>query len=266
MSRPQGLHDVGVSLALDTLSRDLLESGDFAGCVGDFAVSGATSNPTIFAKVITGSERYDDPLRSLLSAGLADPRELFVAVALDDVRRAAAVLRPSYERADGNDGLVSFACTPNLADDADGTIAQALDVRRRLDLANALIKVPATRADVAAVAELAPAPAPAVGDHGDQGPGLLRRALRRAAPRAGRDDHDARAEAARVRRQRRGRGDASRRARRAGGCAARGRRGGVDLRAITAELERQGVAAFCDSYRQLLGRIESKLGALSAVA
>ena len=154
MNRLQRLHDAGVSIWLDTLSRDLLESGEFAGLVDDFAVSGATSNPTIFAKAITGSERYDDQLRSLLSAGVADPRELFFAVALDDVRRAAAVLRPSYERADGRDGFVSFECTPDLADDTDGTIAQALDLRRRLDLANVLIKVPATRAGVAAIEEL----------------------------------------------------------------------------------------------------------------
>jgi transaldolase len=154
MSRLQRLHDAGVSIWLDTLSRDLLETGQFAGLVDDFAVSGATSNPTIFAKAITGSERYDDQLRSLLSAGVADPRELFFAVALDDVRRAATVLRPSYERADGSDGFVSFECTPDLADDADGTIAQALDLRRRLDLPNVLIKVPATRAGVAAIEEL----------------------------------------------------------------------------------------------------------------
>src|SRR5215210_6404987 len=151
MSRLQRLHDAGVSIWLDTLSRELLETGRFAGLVDDFAVSGATSNPTIFAKAITGSERYDDQLRSLLSAGVADPRELFFAVALDDVRRAAAVLRPSYERADGSDGFVSFECTPDVAD---GTIAQALDLQRRLDLANMLIKVPATRAGVAAIEEL----------------------------------------------------------------------------------------------------------------
>src|SRR3954469_23187332 len=130
MNRLQRLHDAGVSIWLDTLSRHLLESGGVAGVVDDFAVSGATSNPTIFAQAITGSERYDDQLRSLLAAGVADARELFFAVALDDVRREAAVLRHSSRRADGSDGFVSFECTPDLADDADGTIAQALDLRR----------------------------------------------------------------------------------------------------------------------------------------
>jgi transaldolase len=154
MNRLRRLHDAGVSIWLDTLSRDLLDSGQFAALVDDFAVSGATSNPTIFARAITASDRYDDQLRALHSAGVGDARDLFFAVALDDVRRAAAILRPVHERTGGNDGFVSFECTPDLADDTEGTIAQALDLWRRLDLANVLIKVPATRAGVAAIEEL----------------------------------------------------------------------------------------------------------------
>jgi transaldolase len=154
MNRLRRLHDAGVSIWLDTLSRDLLDSGEFAALVDDFAVSGATSNPTIFAKAITASDRYDDQLRSLRSSGVGDVRELFFAVALDDVRRAAAILRPIHDRAGGNDGFVSFECTPDLADDTEGTIAQALDLWRRLDRANVLIKVPATRAGVGAIEEL----------------------------------------------------------------------------------------------------------------
>jgi transaldolase len=154
MNRLRQLRDAGVSIWLDTLSRDLLESGRFSALVDDFAVSGATSNPTIFAKAITGSDGYDGQLRSLLASGVADPRELFFAVALGDVRRAAAILRPIHERTDGNDGFVSFECTPDLADDADGTIAQANEVWQRLDLTNVLIKVPATRAGVSAIEEL----------------------------------------------------------------------------------------------------------------
>src|SRR3954451_2987320 len=154
MNRLQRLQDAGVSIWLDTLSRDLLESGEFAALVDDFAVSGATSNPTIFAKAITASERYDDQLRSLLASGVADPRELFFAVALDDVRRAAAILRPIHERTDGDDGFISFECTPDLADDTEGTIAQALDLWGRLDLPNVMIKVPATEAGLPAIEEL----------------------------------------------------------------------------------------------------------------
>jgi transaldolase len=82
MNRLQRLHEAGVSIWLDTLSRELLESGEFATLVDEYAVSGATSNPTIFAKAITGSDRYDQQLRSLDSAGVSDTRELFFTIAL----------------------------------------------------------------------------------------------------------------------------------------------------------------------------------------
>jgi transaldolase len=151
MNRLQRLQDAGVSIWLDTLSRELLETGAFAALVDDFAVTGATSNPTIFAKAITGSDRYDDQLRTLASDDL---QELFFAVALDDVRRAAQVLAPVHRRNRGEDGYVSFECTPDIADDAEATIDQALELWRRLDLPNVLIKVPATRAGVSAIETL----------------------------------------------------------------------------------------------------------------
>ena len=154
MNRLQRLHEAGVSIWLDTLSRELLESGEFATLVDEYAVSGATSNPTIFAKAITGSDRYDEQLRGLDSAGVSDTKELFFAIALDDVRGAAAILRPVYERTGGGDGFISFECTPDVADDAEATVEQALDLWRRLDLPNVLIKVPATEAGVAAIEEL----------------------------------------------------------------------------------------------------------------
>src|SRR4051794_21101839 len=154
MNRLERLHEAGVSIWLDTLSRELLESGDFATLVDESGVTGATSNPTIFAKAITGSDRYDDQLRSTAASGVHDGRELFFAVALDDVRRAATILRPAYERSHGGDGFISFECTPDVADDAEATVAQALDLWHRLEMPNVLIKVPATRAGVGAIEEL----------------------------------------------------------------------------------------------------------------
>lgn len=148
------LHDAGVSIWLDTLSRDLLESGEFAALVDTYAVTGATSNPTIFAKAITGSDGYDEQLRSLVAAGIADARELFLAIALDDVRGAAAILQPINELSRGGDGFISFECTPDVADDAEATVTQALELWQRLNLKNVLIKVPATRASVIAIEEL----------------------------------------------------------------------------------------------------------------
>jgi transaldolase len=143
-----------LSIWLDTLSRELLESGHFGELVREYAVSGATSNPTIFAKAITGSGSYDDQVRELAAGGTSDPRELFLAAALQDVRAAADILRPVHEASGGGDGFVSFECTPDVADDAQATVAQALELWQRLDLPNVLIKVPATRAGVVAIQEL----------------------------------------------------------------------------------------------------------------
>jgi transaldolase len=154
MNRLQALHDAGVSIWLDSLSRDLLETGAFAALITECAVTGATSNPTIFAKAITGSDRYDDQLHDLVASGIDDPQELFFQLALDDVRRAADLLRPSHDQSDGRDGFVSFECTPDLAHDTDGTIEQAVELWGRLARPNVMIKVPATDAGIPAIEEL----------------------------------------------------------------------------------------------------------------
>ena len=152
MNRLEQLRDAGVSIWLDTLSRELLESGAFARLIADCAVTGATSNPTIFAKAITGSDRYDEQLRA--ARGAESLQERFFALALDDVRRAADLLLPIYRDNGGRDGFVSFECTPDLADDTAGTVEQALELWGRLARPNVMIKVPATAAGVPAIEEL----------------------------------------------------------------------------------------------------------------
>jgi transaldolase len=154
MNRLQALHDAGVSIWLDTLSRELLESGAFERLIADCAVTGATSNPTIFAKAITNSDRYDAHLRAAVGAGVRDPQELFFELALDDVRRAADLLRPAYDASDGRDGFVSFECTPDLADDTQATIEQAVGLWDRLARPNVMIKVPGTDSGIPAIEEL----------------------------------------------------------------------------------------------------------------
>jgi len=150
----RGLHDAGVSIWLDTLSRELLQTGQFAELIGDYSVTGATSNPTIFAKAITSSDRYDDELRRLAHAGQRDTQQLFFSLALDDIREAARLLRPAYDQSGGQDGFISFECTPDLADDTERTIAQATDLWHRVDRPNAMIKVPGTAAGLPAIEEL----------------------------------------------------------------------------------------------------------------
>jgi transaldolase len=148
------LQESGVSIWLDTLSRKLLDSGEFARMVREYAVSGATSNPTIFAKAITGSDCYDDQLLAAVGAGIQDRQALFFELALEDIRRAAHELAGVHERSGASDGFVSFECTPDLADDSDSTVEQALELWARLGLPNVMIKVPATAAGVIAIGEL----------------------------------------------------------------------------------------------------------------
>lgn len=150
----KSLHEAGVSIWLDTLSRQLLRSGEFADLIRNYSVTGATTNPTIFANAISRSNLYDGQLQALSEKGLRDLQELFFALALDDVREAAALLHPEYERSRGRDGFVSFECTPDLAHDTEATIGQAVDLWERLSLPNVMIKVPGTIAGVDAIERL----------------------------------------------------------------------------------------------------------------
>ena len=145
MNRLQQLHDAGVSIWLDTLSRELLDSGAFAALIADCAVTGATSNPTIFAKAITGSDRYDDQLRAAGRLRRARPAGALLRSSRSTTSAAppTCCARPTT-RSDGRDGFVSFECTPDLADDTAATIEQALELWERLARPNVMIKVPAT--------------------------------------------------------------------------------------------------------------------------
>jgi transaldolase len=154
MSRLEQLRAAGVSIWLDTLSRELLDTGAFADLIAGSAVSGATSNPTIFAKAIMSSNRYDEQLRAAVDAGRHEPQELFFELALEDVRRAADLLRPTYDATAGRDGFISFECTPDLAYDTAATIDQAVELWDRIARQNAMIKVPATDAGIPAIEEL----------------------------------------------------------------------------------------------------------------
>jgi transaldolase len=154
VNRLRRLRGAGVSVWLDDLSRELLDDGVFARLIQDLAVTGATSNPTIFAKAIADSDRYDPQIRGALAAGTRDPQEIFFELALEDVRRGADMLRAVYELSDGSDGFVSFECTPDLADDAEATVRQALEIRNRVHVPNLLIKVAATDSGITAIEEL----------------------------------------------------------------------------------------------------------------
>lgn len=143
-----------MSLWLDDLSRPLVEDGVLGRYARVHAISGVTCNPTIFARALQTSDRYDEQLRAMQHAGHIDAREAYFTLALTDVRLAAAVLAPLHERSRGRDGYVSFECTPDVAHDAGATVRQALAVRRRLPVPNLMVKVPATDAGMIAIEEL----------------------------------------------------------------------------------------------------------------
>jgi transaldolase len=153
VNRLERLRAAGVSIWLDTLSRDLLDSGRFERHVREHGVTGATSNPAIFERALADSAAYEDDLRRLAEVGTGAKRAFF-GLALEDVRRAAELLRTAHDESAGRDGFVSFEVTPDLAHDAAGTVDQALAIWRRLGLPNVMIKVPATRAGLTAIERL----------------------------------------------------------------------------------------------------------------
>jgi transaldolase len=154
-ARTGALAESGIALWLDDLSRELLETGRFAEYVNAYSITGATSNPTIFAKALSDSTRYSSRIAALPSHGSAAPEELFLELALADVADAAELLRPVHRRTGGDDGFISFECTPGVAHDEAATVEQALDLARRLGgHPNTMIKVPATDAGVGAIEKL----------------------------------------------------------------------------------------------------------------
>ena len=153
---PSNLHGLaaqGVSIWSDQISRKMLDSGELARRVEEDAVSGVTSNPTIFAKAIVGSDEYNDQLADLRSAGLPTD-EIARNLMASDIARACDVLGRVYEGADGSDGFVSVEVSPVLADDTHATIEEAREWVKAVDRPNLLVKVPATPEGIPAIKDL----------------------------------------------------------------------------------------------------------------
>lgn len=142
MTKLHQLAELGQAIWLDYIRRSLIEQGDLEGLVQD-GLRGLTSNPSIFEKAIAGSNDYDDALRRLSREGKSS-QQVYEALAIEDVQRAADVLRPVYDETDGRDGYVSLEVDPDLAYDTQGTIEEARRLFDTVDRPNLLIKVPAT--------------------------------------------------------------------------------------------------------------------------
>src|ERR1700733_12340813 len=143
MKPTQALHDLGQSLWLDNITRDLLDQGTLRRYVDELSVTGLTSNPTIFDEAIGGGSAYDDEIRRKTKAGVVG-EGLFVELALEDLRRAADLFRPVYDRTGGTDGWVSMEVSPLLASDTKATIEAALQIHRLAARPNLYVKIPGT--------------------------------------------------------------------------------------------------------------------------
>ena len=144
---------LGQSIWIDNISRQLLEDGIMARLVEDDGISGVTSNPTIFEKAMGHSDRYDDAFREVIDE-TQDPQEIFEKLAYGDIRDAADLLKPVFDRTKGQDGYVSFEVPASVAFDADKTIEAAQRYKAEIDRTNVLIKVPGTGEGVRAFEEL----------------------------------------------------------------------------------------------------------------
>ncbi len=153
MSNLHNLAAVGQSIWIDSLSRSLIQSGKLAAQIEANAVTGVTSNPTIFAKAMLSGDDYDGQLADLVERE-ATTDEIYTALVTSDIQAACDVMRPVFDRTAGQDGFVSVEVSPELAPDTEGTIAEAREWVKRVDRPNLLIKVPATAEGVPAIEAL----------------------------------------------------------------------------------------------------------------
>ena len=152
MSNLHDLHKLGQSLWLDNISRAILDDGTMKKYVDEFEITGLTSNPSIFDKSISGSDAYDKAI-SEQAKSAKSPEALFIELALEDLRRAADLFKPVFNRSKTMDGWVSMEVSPLLAADTKGSIAAARQIHDQAATENLLVKIPGTPEGVPAIEE-----------------------------------------------------------------------------------------------------------------
>lgn len=148
----QALTNEGVAIWLDALRRSWIQDGTLAAWRDEYVLHGVTTNPAIFGDAFKTDE-YDDQIQELAQQGL-DARQIYQAIAIQDVQDAADVLRPVYDATHGADGFVSLEVDPDLAHDAEKTIEQAVEYHERVDRPNVMIKIPGTEECLPAIEEV----------------------------------------------------------------------------------------------------------------
>ncbi len=152
MNRTHLLRDLGQSLWLDNVSRELLDNGTLRRYADEYGITGLTSNPTIFEHAIGNTGAYDAGIREKRAAGLSG-EALFVELALEDLRRAADLFRPAFDATNGVDGWVSMELSPLLATDTQGSITAAARIHRQAGRPNLYVKIPGSPEGVPAIEE-----------------------------------------------------------------------------------------------------------------
>jgi transaldolase len=147
------LEAFGQSIWMDYIQRGMIASGELRQLIEEDGLGGVTSNPSIFEKAIAGSHDYDDAIRALALEGRSVD-EIYAALTVEDIQRAADLFRPVYDRQDGADGFVSLEVSPYLAHDTARTIADARRLRFAVARPNVMIKVPGTREGLPAIQQL----------------------------------------------------------------------------------------------------------------
>jgi transaldolase len=150
MSMTKNLHDLGQSIWLDNITREILDDGTLKRYIDQFSVTGLTSNPTIFDEAIGKTAAYDKGIREKAAAG-SSGEDLFIELALEDLRRAADLFRPEFDRSGGVDGWVSMEVSPLLANNTQSTIDAALRIHKQANRPNLYVKIPGTPAGVPAI-------------------------------------------------------------------------------------------------------------------
>ncbi len=150
MNPTRRLHDLGQSLWLDNITRDLLDDGTLKRYIAELSITGLTSNPSIFDAAIGGGDSYDASIRDKAAAGDSG-ESLFIELALEDLRRAADLFRPEFDTTGGVDGWVSMEVSPLLARDTEGTIEAARTIYDQADRPNLFVKIPGTPEGIPAI-------------------------------------------------------------------------------------------------------------------
>src|SRR3954471_11395520 len=149
-SRLHELSEVGQSVWVDTLSREMIESGELKRLIDEDAVVGVTSNPSIFQKAFESGDSYDEQMRELMEDE-DDDKEVFFRLAVTDVQNACDILRPTWDEGNGRDGWVSLEVEPDIASDTEKTTEEARRLNKMVDRANVFIKIPATEPGLKAI-------------------------------------------------------------------------------------------------------------------